>query len=344
MSLKMVLNIIIAAWLCMASSIIYADELRPAYIELNQKSETDWDIVWKASVQSPLAGGAVILPENCKTKGDQKTELDQDNQVIKFTIACKGTISGHSIGLRGLEFSNSDAIVRIAALKHDIQTIRLTPNASITIIPPFDSDNLITNVAGAYTLLGFEHILEGYDHLLFVLALVLLIPNLRRVAITVTAFTIAHSITLMGTTLGYISLSPQPVEAVIALSIIFLALEIIQSLHAIHSSENPKHSSKNLRLSQRYPWIIAFLFGLLHGFGFAGALAEIGLPHDDVPLALLTFNIGVELGQLLIVIAAIAVLRLISHYRPKWLITLKWVLAYAIGIIATYWFIERMIG
>ena len=149
---------------------------------------------------------------------------------------------------------------------------------------------------------------------------------------TVTAFTIAHSVTLIGTTLGYMSLPSQPVEAVIALSIVFLAIEIV------------KAKPEERRLSERFPWVVAFLFGLLHGFGFAGALAEIGLPQDDVPLALLTFNLGVEIGQLVIVAVALLILWLIRKYRDSWMQPTKTATAYAIGIIATYWFIERMIG
>lgn len=321
------------------STLVHADELRPSYIELKQINDRDWDVFWKAAELSPLAQGSVILPENCSVDGEPQKKFVQENILTSFSISCDGEIAGKQIGLRGLEFSNSDALVRIAALNQDVQTIRLTPNQNIAAIKAPEGKNIISNVAGAYTLLGFEHIIEGYDHLLFVLALVLLIPGLRLVAWTVTAFTLAHSITLIGTTLGYLSLPSQPVEAVIALSIIFLALEVVQSLRAKH-----RNDAKIIRLSQRYPWVIAFLFGLLHGFGFAGALAEIGLPQNDVPIALLTFNVGVELGQLLIVVIGIASLRLIDHYKPQHSRIVKLTLSYTIGIIATYWFIERMIG
>ncbi len=332
MSIASYLRIIMALCFALLSRQAHADELRPAYIELNQISEAQWDIVWKASAQSPLAQGHIILPENCEqtTKPIQKLELS--NQITRFTINCSSPIYGQSIGLRGLEFSNSDALVRIAALNRDIQTIRLTPNDNMALITA-PSQGIITNVASSYLALGFEHILEGYDHLLFVLALVLLIPSFKRAAWTITAFTLAHSITLIGTTLGYFALPSQPVEAIIALSIIFLALEIVQIL---------RKQSNTPRLSERYPWIIAFLFGLLHGFGFAGALAEIGLPQNDMPLALLTFNLGVELGQLLIVIIAIALLHIIERYKTSLIIPIKYGLAYTIGIIATYWFLERI--
>ena len=335
MTMGHIIKLLLAFSLLWATHSAHADELRPAYIELNQISQTpnQWAVVWKASEASPLALGEVILPKNCAMIDKQTKRSELSNQITRFTIECNGAIFEQEIGLRGLEYSKSDALVRIAAIGADQQTIRLTPNENVAFIHAPEADTIITNVASSYILLGFEHILEGYDHLLFVFALVLLIPSLRRVALTVTAFTIAHSITLIGTTLGYLSLPSKPVEAVIALSIIFLALEIVQSL----KTDIP-------RLSQRYPWIVAFAFGLLHGFGFAGALAEIGLPQDDVALALLSFNIGVELGQLLIVVIAIALLRLIARVKPKAIKTIALFSAYAIGIIATYWFISRMIG
>lgn len=331
----MILRVLLALCLYMTSSALYADELRPAYIELNQTSANDWDILWKASAQSPLAEAQVILPKNCKSSRDPQKRFDQNNVITRFAMRCDGEIFGQSIGLNGLQFSNSDALVRIADLNDVFQTIRLTPNEYSALIQQPQKDTIIANVASAYTILGFEHILEGYDHLLFVLALVLLIPSLRLIIGTITAFTVAHSITLIGTTLGYLSLPSQPVETVIALSIIFLALEVVQAING---------KNGEVRLSQRYPWLVAFLFGLLHGFGFAGALAEIGLPQNDVPLALLTFNLGVELGQLLIVAIALALLRIIRHFKPNTIKPIKLMLSYAIGSIATYWFIERLFG
>ena len=172
----------------------------------------------------------------------------------------------------------------------------------------------------------------GFDHLFFVLALVLLLKGGWLVAKTVTAFTLAHSLTLAGSTLGLLSLPSQPVEAVIALSIIFLAVEVVKS------------RPEDIRLSERFPWVVAFLFGLLHGFGFAGALAEIGLPQGDVPLALLTFNLGVEIGQLVIVAVALAILHGLRQFRSRCVHPAKTALSYGIGMIATYWFIERMVA
>lgn len=332
MKIYIPLRLILGIWFILMTSNAHADELRPAYIELNQISDEEWNILWKASAQSPLVNGEVIIADNCTISAAPVRKLELTNQITRFSMRCDDELYGKSIGLRGLEYSNSDALVRISALNSEVQTLRLTPNANIAVIEA-PTQGIITNVASSYMALGFDHILEGYDHLLFVLALVLLIPGFKRVAWTITAFTLAHSITLIGTTLGYLALPSQPVETVIALSIMFLALEIVRASN---------NDGKQPRLSERYPWVIAFLFGLLHGFGFAGALAEIGLPQNDAPLALLTFNLGVELGQLLIVSIGYVILQIIAKYIPKISQRLKMTLAYAIGIIATYWFLERL--
>lgn len=321
-------------WICFGLALsptsARADELRPAYIEMTEQSPGLWSLLWKASANSRLGqSGQMIIPENCEVEGERQREYSGSNILTRLALRCDGSVQGQTIGLKGLELSTTDALVRIAPMDSAMQTVRLTPDQpSATLAKP----SVISNVAATYTILGFEHILLGFDHLFFVLALVLLLRGGWLVAKTVTAFTIAHSLTLIGTTLGLLSLPSQPVEAVIALSIIFLAVEVV------------KAKPGDRRLSERFPWIVAFLFGLLHGFGFAGALAEIGLPEGDVPLALLTFNLGVEIGQLAIVAVSLAVLSGIRKLQGQWLQSTKTAMAYGIGIIATYWFVERMIA
>jgi hydrogenase/urease accessory protein HupE len=193
-------------------------------------------------------------------------------------------------------------------------------------------------VAATYLALGVEHILFGFDHLLFVLALVILVRDWRRVAVTVTAFTIAHSITLAAATLGFVNVPGPPVEATIALSIMLVAVEILNARRGEPS------------FTQRLPWLVAFSFGLLHGFGFAGALAEVGLPQHAIPVALLFFNIGVEAGQLIFVAAVLSLIWL-SRYAASLLFETGLVrrafdrfdgaVAYGIGGVAAYWLIER---
>jgi hydrogenase/urease accessory protein HupE len=185
-------------------------------------------------------------------------------------------------------------------------------------------------VARTFLGLGIEHILLGFDHLLFVLALLMLVSGGRRIVLTVTAFTVAHSITLVAATLGWIALRGAPVEATIALSIVFLAREILMTWRGQAS------------LTERMPWVVAFVFGLLHGLGFAGALAEIGLPQNAIPLALLCFNMGVEIGQLLFVGAVLAVVMVSQRWLARLSSRLRWIPAYAIGSVASYWLIARV--
>jgi hydrogenase/urease accessory protein HupE len=193
-------------------------------------------------------------------------------------------------------------------------------------------------VARTYLWLGVEHILFGFDHLLFVLVLVILVRDWRRVALTVTAFTVAHSITLAAATLGFVNVPGRPVEAAIALSIVLVAVEIVNARREMPS------------LTARWPWLIAFCFGLLHGFGFAGALAEVGLPQHAIPLALLFFNLGVEIGQLAFVAAILVMGELVRRamalrFEPapiqRMSDGLDVTAAYAIGALAAYWLIER---
>jgi hypothetical protein len=175
-----------------------------------------------------------------------------------------------------------------------------------------------------------EHILTGIDHLLFVLCLMLLVQDVRMLLATVTAFTVAHSITLAAATLGLVNVRSAPVEATIALSIVFLASELLR---------DPAQRSN---ITQYYPWLVAFSFGLLHGLGFAGALAEVGIPHGEIPLALSSFNVGVEFGQLAFIATALYVIclgQLALRHSPIWA---PRVAAYAIGGIASYWVFERL--
>jgi hydrogenase/urease accessory protein HupE len=189
-------------------------------------------------------------------------------------------------------------------------------------------------VAGAYLMHGVEHILFGFDHLLFVLALILIVQNGRVLLLTVTAFTVAHSITLSLATLGVVRVPGAPVEATIALSILLLACEIIR-LQRGHSS-----------MIAKWPWLVAFSFGLLHGFGFASALTEIGLPQGDVPLALFTFNVGVEIGQLVFIGVVLSALTLAGRigFSPAFRRRALSVATYPIGTLAAFWFIERLTG
>ena len=327
MSLLRVLTLCLALYVWMAPA--YADELRPGYLELTQKSPTSWNMVWKAPVKGGLATNAVpALPKIC-TASTPRRELINGSVVATSTVTCTAPLAGQKIGLRGLDATFTDALVRIAALGRPVQAARLTPAEPMTEVA---TRPVSAQVAKTYFVLGVEHILTGYDHLLFVVSLVLLLVGGWQIAKTVTAFTVAHSITLIATSLHLISVPRQPVEICIALSIVFLAVEIVKAKPGAP------------RLSERIPWAVAFAFGLLHGFGFAGALAEIGLPEGEAPVALLTFNLGVEAGQLLIVGAGLLFLGAMRRFASAKLPAARVTLSYGIGSIAAFWFIERALA
>jgi hydrogenase/urease accessory protein HupE len=315
--------------ICALAGAARADELRPGYLALTQKNSMQWNMVWKAPINSGLASSATpALPSNCSLSQPQRA-LSNGAAVSVWTVTCSKSLMGEKVGLSSLDASFSDALMRIAPLGRPVQVARLTsaePMAEVFAKPESGQ------VAKTYFVLGVEHIITGYDHLLFVLSLVLLITGGWQVAKTVTAFTVAHSITLIATALGVISIARQPVEICIALSIIFLAVEIVKA-----KPDKP-------RLAQRIPWTVAFAFGLLHGFGFAGALGEIGLPEGEVPVALLTFNVGVEAGQLIIVALGLAALATLRRFAFQYCPKAKIASAYAIGSVAAFWMIQRAVA
>jgi hydrogenase/urease accessory protein HupE len=314
--------------LILAVSGARADELRPGYLELRQRSAGEWRMVWKAPIKGGLASNArPALPAFCTQTLASRTIINGAVVTIS-NVTCTQALAGVRVGLTGLDATFTDALMRIAPLGASVQAARLTPDAPIAEIAVKVES---VQVGKTYFLLGVEHILEGFDHLLFVLSLVLLLTGGWQIAKAVTAFTVAHSITLVATSLHLLSVPRQPVEVCIALSIVFLAVEIVKSRQGAP------------RLSERIPWVVAFAFGLLHGFGFAGALAEIGLPEGEVPMALFSFNLGVEAGQLIIVGAGLILLA-ITRYMPAVLLeTVRKGMAYAIGSVAAFWMIERML-
>lgn len=307
-----------------------ADTLRPAYVELTQADATDWRLVWKLPVQADLSPDLrPILPAGCAIGGPVIRERGAAALIARAPVRCTRAVAGGRIGFSGLTQAQTDVIVRVAPLGRPVQTLRLTPAAPTALIAARPGR---WAVAHSYFVIGVDHILFGYDHLLFVLCFVLLLRGVRRIVAAVTAFTLAHSVTLIGTTLGSMHLPSAPVESVIALSILFLAVEVL------------KRDPAAPRLSERAPWIVAFGFGLLHGFGFAGALGEIGLPEGEVPMALFAFNLGVEAGQVAVVLVAAMTLALLRRWAAKWERPVVRAAAYGIGMVAGVWFIERLLG
>ena len=328
--MRLLLALLPALLLALLSSPARADDLRPGYLDWTENKPGEWAVTWKA----PLLGGLAtrarpLLPEGCMIE-ETARRLAGPALIETARVRCEHPLAGRAIGLDGLERSFSDALVRIAPLGRPVQAGRLTPDAPRLTVAAKTGRG---QVARTYFALGIEHILLGFDHLLFVIGLVLLIRRGRQVAVTVTMFTLAHSLTLALTTLGWLAVSRRPVEICIALSIVFLAREIVRSPNTTGGGAPS--------LAKRLPGLVAFVFGLLHGLGFAAALAEIGLPQGEVPLALLSFNLGVEAGQLAVVAGAFALLAGIARARPAALGPVRRAAAYGIGITAAFWLFER---
>jgi hydrogenase/urease accessory protein HupE len=314
-----------------------AHEVRPGYLELTAVGANEWNVLWKVPTKQgrrlPLE---VALPGNCEST-EPVTRRAQMAQVERWRSTCLAGLIGQSIGVEGMASSRTDVLVRIKHLDGTSQTARLTadePGFTVSSSPgQFE-------VAMTYMSLGVEHILMGVDHLLFVLAVLFLVGNIRKLVAAITAFTVAHSLTLAAATLGLLQVPGAPVEATIALSIVFVAAETLRGSDG---------------LASRKPWLVAFAFGLLHGLGFAGALRDVGLPSHAIPVALAFFNIGVEVGQLIFITAVLAIFKLaataqrfLSSERSSgiWDVSraLSTPVSYSVGILGAFWLVQRTIS
>jgi hydrogenase/urease accessory protein HupE len=318
-------GLVLWTWL---SSIALAHEIRPAYLEINETAVGHYSVLWKV----PAAGNKrlalyVRMPDACKAQSEPFGTFGGGAYYERWNVYCEGGLADREITIAGLRTSLTDVLARVAHADGATQVTRLTSQSPDLFVVGTPTT---LDVAKTYFILGVEHILIGIDHLLFVLVLMLLIRDQWMLVKTITAFTVAHSITLGGAALGVISLPQKPVEAVIALSIAFVARELV----CMQPGEK--------RLSQSSPWVVAFAFGLLHGFGFAGVLKEIGLPQTDVAMALLTFNLGVEAGQLLFVAGLLVAYRATIAVLTWPLEPARVVAAYVVGTIATYWLVTRI--
>jgi len=305
-----------------------ADVFRPAYLELRELGAGRYDVLWKVPAQGERRlAAAVRFPDGTVELAREPAFLAGGSHVERWRIERAGGLVGQTVRIEGIAGGATDVLVRVERADGTSQVERLLPERPVfTVTAPAGRGE----VARSYLVLGVEHILGGVDHLLFVLALLLVVRGGRRIVATVTAFTAAHSITLALATLGWLHVPGPPVEAVIALSIAFVAAEVVHGLRGRPG------------LTARAPWLVAFSFGLLHGLGFAGAPAEVGLPPQAIPLAPLAFNVGVEIGQLAFVAAVLALrngaARLPLH-APRWA---PYLAPYAIGAVATFWLIERI--
>jgi hydrogenase/urease accessory protein HupE len=307
-----------------------AHEARPAYLEVKETSPGRYELLWHTPLLSGMRLPVVLtLPSEARQiVAPAKHDLG-DSLLERRIIELPGGLAGKRIEFTGLQATITDVLVRVQLHEQPQVTTLVRPSQPWLDVAARSGP---LAVAGAYLLHGIEHILLGYDHLLFVLALVIIVPNLRLLFWTITSFTLAHSITLALATLGFVKVPGPPVEATIALSILLLACEIVR----IRRGETS--------LTQRWPWVVAFTFGLLHGFGFAGALSEIGLPRGDIPLALFAFNAGVEIGQLAFIAAVLAIGAALERAPlPAAVLRRGPALAtFAIGTLAAFWFVERV--
>jgi hypothetical protein len=308
-----------------------ADEIRPALLDIKEQSTGLFAVTWKV----PTRGDQVVpltprLPESLELVGSPSVQDVPGARIEHATYKnYNDSLTGQTISIEGLAAVQTDVLLLVQLRGGNQHSAILRP-ASAAFTIPREASKL--KIAGDYWRMGTVHILEGVDHLLFVLALLLIVSGFGALLRAVTAFTVAHSITLALATLGVIHVPPAPTEAIIALSILFLAAEIVH-----------KHDGK-IGLTERWPWLIAFLFGLFHGLGFAGALSEIGVPQAEVPLALLMFNVGVETGQLLfiaVVLSLIALMKRLPLTAPAG----AWRVApYSIGSLAAFWTVQRVMS
>ena len=305
-----------------------AHEVRPAYLEMRETERNVYQVLWKTPMRGDLRLSLEpVFPVHYRVLTPPATRYVDGASIQTWRLQFSDDPRGQTLGIKGLADTMTDALVRIEFIDGTSWLKRLTPAQSSADIPMRQS---WLGVAGEYLQLGVEHILLGIDHLLFVLVLLIITQGTWRLVKVVTAFTVAHSITLALAALGMVQMPSAPVEAVIALSIVFVAAEILRTASGRHG------------IAARSPWIVAFGFGLLHGFGFAGALNEIGLPQGHIPVALLFFNIGVEVGQLLFIAAVLSLLFLrdrISLRLPAWSARVP---PYVVGSVATFWVIQRV--
>ncbi len=325
---------IVAALLLVLARPAAAHEVRPGYLELRELAPDRIATLWKVPAQGDLRFGIrAVWPERCTVAGEPHETWTGDAYVERAVLQCRNGLDGATITIRGLSATLVDVLARVVRSDGSTQVVRLTPAAPSFVVSAAPG---FSGVARTYVTLGVEHILFGVDHLLFVLALVLLVgaarPSraTRELIATVTAFTAAHSLSLAAATLGWVHVPTRPVEAVIALSIVFVAAEIVHARNGATS------------LTARKPWLVAFAFGLLHGLGFAGALAEVGLPPQAIPLALFCFNVGVELGQLAFIATVLTLLALLARVVDEWPTWTPLLPPYAIGAVAAYWTLARL--
>jgi hydrogenase/urease accessory protein HupE len=310
-----------------------ADEFKPAYLQLVQLDRDTYDVLWKI----PAIDEATTLkvkpqfPEGSQALTTPQGFFARGVMVQRWRVRVPDGLDGKAIVFAELSTTRIDVLARLVRLDGTVQLERIMPSRPRFVGRPSLGR---VEVGRTYTVLGIEHILSGFDHLLYVLAMLILVTGWRRIIATMTAFTATHSLTLTAAALGWVHVPQPPVEACIALSILFVAREIVQAQRGRPG------------MTTRWPWAVSFTFGLMHGFGFAGALAEVGLPQSSIPIALLFFNVGVEIGQLIFVCAVVSLIAMGVRIARRLQLPhagIIWRMApYAIGGVAAFWLVDRV--
>jgi hydrogenase/urease accessory protein HupE len=321
---------LVAGLACLTGvAVVEAHESRPGFLELRETGPGTYSFLWK----KPSGGEieiyiAPIVPKDCRLATPGQQQLTPGALIVRGRLHCEGGIQGKTVAIDGLESTITDVIIRVHHADGHLESHVLKPiNPSVTL----GARTSRLERAAGYLPLGIEHILLGVDHLLFVLGLLLIVGNRRMLLKTITSFTLAHSITLAMATLGYASAPIPPLNAAIALSILFLGPEIVRKWRGQTS------------FTTEHPWVVAFAFGLLHGFGFASGLTTMGLAKAEIPLALLLFNAGVEIGQMFFVGVIVALERAFCTLEIRWPRFAEALPGYTVGSLGAYWTIQRML-
>lgn len=329
-SCRLLFGVVVALLVLVSNAL--AHEIRPAYLHIDEMGANRYKVVWRTPMLSGMRLPVALRFPDSVRNATAPAERDLPDSLVETRVieTDAGGLAGKRVEFVGLQATITDVLVRVHMLDGAVTTTMIHPSQPWVDVASRPGR---LDVAKMFIMHGIDHILFGYDHLLFVLALMFIARSWRALLLTVTAFTAAHSITLTLATLGFVHVPGPPVEAAIAFSILLLACEIIR----IQKGQTS--------LTAQRPWLVAFAFGLLHGLGFAGALSELALPAGDIPLALLFFNVGVEIGQLMFIAAVIGLIALVVRLAryPAWLGRHAFTTAtYAIGTMSAFWFVERV--
>jgi hydrogenase/urease accessory protein HupE len=322
-------------WLMILAPMATAHKLAPSLLILTERDGGEIAVEWKTPATRVTARAMhPVFPDDCVERSPASGQKQGTGLLSRWVMACDGPLAGMTISIEGMMDSATATLVKVHQSDGSQSQQLINAQSAVFTVPRQQS---VWQVASAYTELGLEHIWAGLDHLLFVLALVLLVPTLRQLVWTITAFTLGHSITLSLVTLGVVNFPTSVVEFAIAASLFILAVELAQGA----KGNSKEAGTKNSRWIPNHSWLVAVAFGLLHGMGFAGALKEVGLPTHDIPLALLSFNIGIELGQVAFVMLCLAIAGIMTRQLQRWVTPGWWASVYGIGGLSVMWCIER---